>query len=174
MFCALMLVALGSFALVEGSVQYPKLTSCSDGDKITISDMAIQDAQIGKKMLANFTLIVKEPLESNPTLKVTITTAEGEEVGCYDSVGSCSYKMCDGTSTVEQLLGQEWDNACPVPKITSPISVQVPLPSAVQVLIGTAPTTVNFALDVIDGGSSAGCEKFDVEIKAEEEGGDDE
>ncbi|XP_054917086.1 uncharacterized protein [Dermacentor andersoni] len=169
MLCTLMLVALGSFGLAECSVQNPTLTPCSDGDKITISDVAIQDAQIGKTMRANFTLIIRESLESDPTLKLTITTAEGNEVGCYGSVGSCPYKMCGGTSTVEQLLGQEWDNTCPVPKMTSRISVDLPLPNFVESLIGTAPTTINFELDVIDRGSSVGCESFDVDIKAEDE-----
>ncbi|XP_075530695.1 uncharacterized protein LOC142563888 isoform X2 [Dermacentor variabilis] len=144
-------------------------STTDDGDEITISDVAIQDAQIGKTMRANFTLIVSEPLESDPTLQLTITTAEGKEVGCYVSVGSCAYKMCGGTSTVEQLLGEEWDNTCPVPEMTSRISVDLPLPNFVEALIGMAPTTVNFNLDVIDGGSSVGCESFDVDIKAEDE-----
>ncbi|XP_075531822.1 uncharacterized protein LOC142564636 [Dermacentor variabilis] len=139
------------------------------GDEITISDIAIEDAQIGKKMRANFTLIISEPLESDPTLKLTIKTAEGNEVGCYGSIGSCAYKMCGGTSTVEQLLGQEWGNTCPVPKMTAPISIEVPLPNLVEALIGAAPTTINISLDVHNGGSSVGCESFDVDIKAEDE-----
>ncbi|KAL1471754.1 hypothetical protein MTO96_039760 [Rhipicephalus appendiculatus] len=146
----------------------------ADGKEISITDIAIEDAQIGKTMRANFTLTINEQLESDPTLHITITTEDGEKVGCYGSIGSCSYKMCDGTGQIEQLLGQEWDNTCPVPKMKAQESIEVPLPSFVQALIGAPPTTITISLNVTDGGSSVGCESFQVNIEDADDEHDEE
>ncbi|KAH7933965.1 hypothetical protein HPB49_019800 [Dermacentor silvarum] len=135
-----------------------------DGDKITISDMAIQDAQIGKKMLANFTLIVKEPLESNPTLKVTITTAEGEEVGCYDSVGSWKLKLCDGTTRKERKLSSKWDNQCPIEAGVYTVRLSFFLPSMDYARMCLRDGNLVATLKIQDGGETLDCVSYPITV----------
>ncbi|XP_054917085.1 uncharacterized protein [Dermacentor andersoni] len=131
-----------------------------------MSDVSVEDAQIGKNRRLNFTLTIREPLDSNPTLQITITKATGDIAECHNSIGSCLNKLCGGTSTTEQYLGEEWNNTCPVPKITTRISAESVLTNSFQALVGVAPTTINMAFEVFNGGSSVGCESFDVYIRA--------
>ncbi|KAL1477848.1 hypothetical protein MTO96_035427, partial [Rhipicephalus appendiculatus] len=116
MLSILLLVAVTASPLhVRASVQTPKITSCSSSETVTLSDVSIQNAQVGQKMTANFTVTIKEPLESNPKLQVTLTKENRRKVECFYNIGSCTYDLCGKGNTVERTLGKSWGNKCPVP-----------------------------------------------------------
>ncbi|KAK8759782.1 hypothetical protein V5799_028951 [Amblyomma americanum] len=64
-------------------------------------------------MTANFTLKTSQKLESDNKLEVTVYTASGSKIHCLGHIGSCTYHVCGGNSTAEQLLGQPWNNEVP-------------------------------------------------------------
>uniref|UniRef100_A0A023GCJ2 Putative lipocalin-8 1 n=1 Tax=Amblyomma triste TaxID=251400 RepID=A0A023GCJ2_AMBTT len=165
MLCGVLFFTMAGCSLVAASVQTPELTPCSDSEDVDISDVTISDAKIGEKMYLNFTLKVSRQLDSDPKLELTIIKENGDEVPCFDGVGSCTYKLCDGETDLEMALGQLWDNKCPVPEITAPASLGLTLNPIIEFAIGKAPTTVTLRLKVTDGGQNVGCEsfKFDVE-----------
>ncbi|XP_077494785.1 uncharacterized protein LOC144105536 isoform X2 [Amblyomma americanum] len=158
--------ALAGCSLVAGSVQTPELTSCSSEKSINLSNVSISDAQIGKIMTANFTLTTSQKLESDNKLEVTVYTASGSKIHCLGHIGSCTYHVCGGNSTAEQLLGQPWNNKCPVPEKTMPLSYSVRVPWFIQMAIGSAPTTLHIRLKMTKGDTVIGCELLQVNIAA--------
>ncbi|XP_050048210.1 uncharacterized protein [Dermacentor andersoni] len=167
MLSAIQLVAIAGFPLlVRASVQTPTPTSCQSSQKVMVNDVTIVNAKIGQTMTLNFTLVIKEPLTSNPTLAVTMKRQTGGSISCINDIGSCTYKLCGGTKDFEKKLAQLWNNQCPVPAITVQETIEAKLESFIQFLIGFAPTTITIELKVTDGGASVGCQSFKVNIAA--------
>ncbi|XP_077494781.1 uncharacterized protein LOC144105534 [Amblyomma americanum] len=130
------------------------------------NEVSITDAKIGETMILNYTLAISEILGSNPTLKVTMRKQNGDKIGCIRNIGSCNYKLCGGTSSVEQDLARQWNNQCPVPVITAQQSIVAKLYPIVQYFIGYAPTTIGIDLEATNGGTTVGCQSFKVNIAA--------
>ncbi|XP_075530571.1 uncharacterized protein LOC142563815 [Dermacentor variabilis] len=166
MLSLILTLALVGTPLVAASVQTPELISCSDAEDVQVSDVTITDAQIGKTMVVNFTLDIKKPLGSDPTLKVTLRRKDGSEIPCIKGLGTCDYNLCDGNSPNEEAIQQLWDNQCPVPVITLRKSVAEPLDADVQKGTGAAPTTITAELEVTNDGETVGCQSFSVDIAA--------
>ncbi|XP_077494783.1 uncharacterized protein LOC144105535 [Amblyomma americanum] len=166
MLSALVVVALAGSPLVTASVQTPTLTSCSSSTKVSVSDVTITNAKIGQTMVVDFTLKVSEALGSNPTLKITLRKQGGSEIPCINNVGSCTYKLCGGTSSVEQGLAEQWNNQCPVPAMTAKESLSAKLDPIIQIFTGAAPTTIAIELKVSNGGTVVGCQSFQAMIAA--------
>uniref|UniRef100_G3MNP5 MD-2-related lipid-recognition domain-containing protein n=1 Tax=Amblyomma maculatum TaxID=34609 RepID=G3MNP5_AMBMU len=162
----LVVLAFIGSALGTASVQRPKITSCSKSEKFMLSDVSITNAQIGQSMVVNTSINIREPLGSSPTLSVTMRKQSGSKIPCLGSVGSCTYKLCRGTTSEEQELAKPWQNQCPVPAITVQESKETHLTPMSQIIIGKAPTTISFKLKVVDGGATVGCQSFKVEIAA--------
>nr|XP_037289730.1 LOW QUALITY PROTEIN: uncharacterized protein LOC119183990 [Rhipicephalus microplus] len=120
------------------SVQTPTLTSCSSVQDVKVNDVSITDAQLGKTMRVNFTLTISTQLASNPTLKITMKKSNGLTIPCLNNVGSCTYKLCGGTTSVEQQLGVLWNNQCPINPITGQQSITAQLDPLIQLVIRTS------------------------------------
>ncbi|XP_077492475.1 uncharacterized protein LOC144103691 [Amblyomma americanum] len=165
MISGVLFFAVAGCSLVAGSVQTPELNSCSSTEEIDISDLTISGAKIGEKFTLNFTLEVSQELDSDPKLEITITREDGNKVPCFGTIGSCSYRLCEGESSIEERLGQLWDNKCPVPEITAPVTVGSTLSPIVEFAIGKAPTKLTIELKVTDGGEPVGCVSFSVDIE---------
>ncbi|XP_075750500.1 uncharacterized protein LOC142817355 [Rhipicephalus microplus] len=159
-------IALVCSNLVAASVQSPTLTSCSSAQSVKLSGVSITDAQIGKTMKVNFSMIITTQLASSPTLKITIKTSSGSTVPCINNVGSCTYKLCGGTTSLEQEFGMPWNNKCPINPITVQQSITANLDPLIQLLIGTAPTTLTIQIAILNGGVTVGCQSFKVNIAA--------
>lgn len=167
MLSALLLAAVtASPLLVRASVQTPKLTSCSSSEKVVLSDITIQNAQIGQKMTANFSLTIKEPLKPEPKLQVTLIRQDGRKVPCIYQMGSCKYDLCRKDNKVEEALSKSWGSKCPVPATTLQETVDVVLPPLLAAIIGTPPTTLTVKLEVTNEGKAVGCQSFKVHIAA--------
>ncbi|XP_077492474.1 uncharacterized protein LOC144103690 [Amblyomma americanum] len=164
MLSAVMFFALFGSSVAAGFVQTPELASCPSDKKIDISNVTIWNAEIGEIMTTNFTLITSQNLRPDLKLEVKILTSGGKEIRCYGTIGSCAYSLCGGSSRVEQLLGQPWDNKCPVPEITAPVSHSVLLHSFIQMAIEKAPTTVTIKLKATEGEAVIGCTLLKVYI----------
>ncbi|XP_077493522.1 uncharacterized protein LOC144104410 [Amblyomma americanum] len=166
MLSTLLVLALAGAPFVAASVQTPTLTSCSTTQKAKVDAVTITNAKIGQTMIVNFTLIITESLGSNPTLQITMRKNGGSTIPCVNNVGSCTYKLCGGTSSVEQGLGQLWNNQCPVPVINAQESIKAELDPLIQLVIGFAPTTISIEFKVNNGGVVVGCQSFKVNIAA--------
>ncbi|XP_037521178.1 uncharacterized protein LOC119397956 isoform X2 [Rhipicephalus sanguineus] len=77
-----------------------------------------------------------------------------------------TYKLCGGTSSVEQQLGSLWNNQCPINPITVQQSITAQLDPLIQLVIGTAPTTITIQLQIMNGGATVGCQSFKVNVAA--------
>ncbi|XP_075739131.1 uncharacterized protein LOC142784594 [Rhipicephalus microplus] len=117
-------------------------------------------------MRVNFTLIISTQLASNPTLKITMKKSNGLTIPCLNNVGSCTYKLCRGTTSVEQQLDVLWNNQCPINPITVQQSIEAQLDPLIQLVIGTAPTTITIELQIRNGGVTVGCQSFKVNVAA--------
>ncbi|XP_037524535.1 uncharacterized protein LOC119401685 [Rhipicephalus sanguineus] len=167
MLSALLLLAVAaSPLLVQASVQTPTLTSCSSSEKVVLSDVTIQNAQIGQKMTANFSLTINEPLKSKPKLQVTLTKQDGRKVNCISHMGSCKYDLCRKDNIVEETLSKSWGNTCPVPATTLQETVDVVLPTMLKFIIGNPPTTLTVKLEVTNDEKTVGCQSFKFHIAA--------
>ncbi|XP_077530164.1 uncharacterized protein LOC144142494 [Haemaphysalis longicornis] len=164
MLAIFVILSLASPLLVKSSLQTPTLTSCSSVQQVQVGAVTIQNAKIGQTMVINFTLTITQPLSSDPKLQVTMKRQSGSVISCIDNVGSCTYKLCGGTTSFEQSLGQLWNNTCPVPAITVTQTINAQLDPLIQLIIGFAPTTLNLQLQVTNGGSTVACQKFPVNI----------
>lgn len=160
----LLVVGLACFNFAAAFVQSPVFTSCSRVQDVQISNVTISNARIGQRMTVDFTLNIRKPLTSSPRLAVTVRNKNGLRLPCVKNVGSCIYKLCGGKSSAELFLGRLWDNACPVPAITTTESVTETLVPALQTLVGNAPTTLSVQMEVYNGASSVGCQKFDITV----------
>ncbi|KAL3218152.1 hypothetical protein MRX96_031714 [Rhipicephalus microplus] len=87
-------------------------------------------------------------------------------IPCLNNVGSCTYKLCGGTTSVEQQLGVLWNNQCPINPITVQQSITAQLDPLIQLVIGTAPTTITIELQIRNGGVTVGCQSFKVNVAA--------
>ncbi|XP_077492473.1 uncharacterized protein LOC144103688 [Amblyomma americanum] len=163
---ALVVLVLSGSPLATASVQRPTLTSCSSSGKLKVSDVSITNAKIGQIMVVNVTLEVGESLRWNPSLEITMLKESGSRISCISDVGSCTYKLCGGTTSAEQELAKPWENRCPVPAITAQESIRAELNPIVQLVIGYAPTTISMELKVVNGGKTVGCQSFKVMIAA--------
>ncbi|XP_077530158.1 uncharacterized protein LOC144142489 isoform X2 [Haemaphysalis longicornis] len=77
-----------------------------------------------------------------------------------------NYELCGGHKRAEKELGRLWENKCPVPAMTAQQSISAKLSRAVKIFIGEAPVTMSVRLEVEDGGSTVGCQSFEVQIEA--------
>ncbi|XP_077529182.1 uncharacterized protein LOC144141504 [Haemaphysalis longicornis] len=164
MLTVVLILSLARPSLVKAAVQTPTLTSCSSVQQVQVGGVTIENAKIGQTMLLNFTLTISQALQSEPKMQFTFKKQSGSVIPCINGVGSCTYKLCGGTSSVEQKLGRLWNNVCPVPAITVQQSIKADLDSAIQLIIGFAPTTLNIEIKVINGGTTVGCQSFPVNI----------
>ncbi|KAM7299091.1 putative immunoglobulin-binding protein [Ixodes scapularis] len=158
-----LLIGISMTSLCMASTQTPTLTSCSSAQQVQLSNVAITDAELGKTMTLNFTLAITSTLNSSPKLKLTVTKNNGQQIACIANVGSCTYKLCGGTTDVEKGLGSLWNNTCPIAPNTYTQSLAAELPEGIGFLLGNG--TLTFKIDVQNGGQSVGCQQFKVNVK---------
>ncbi|KAH7939447.1 hypothetical protein HPB52_012702 [Rhipicephalus sanguineus] len=106
-----------------------------DDDVITVSDLKIYNAVVGGQMSLEYTMDVTEEIEDGPLAVFEMSSAY---VGlpCFeDNFGSCTYRMCEGTSDVEKQIGAPWNNECPIPPGTYHSYLNVTIPSMADLYI---------------------------------------
>ncbi|KAG0429025.1 hypothetical protein HPB47_024025 [Ixodes persulcatus] len=88
-------------------------------------------------MLFNYTGKLTTSLADSPVLNFTMTAkSTGNQIPCFLNVGSCQYKLCGGTTTVEQQIAAPWNNQCPIPVMTYTSSVAIAIPALASLIIG--------------------------------------
>ncbi|KAH7933864.1 hypothetical protein HPB49_018352 [Dermacentor silvarum] len=151
------------WALKIFSAQFKVIT---DSQIFRLSNVTIKDATISKTMTVRFTVTLTEALGDNPKLHLILRKKSGIKIPCLLGYGSCVYKLCGGTSNAEKFLGQLWNNECPVPARERQESASARLDPMIQLVIGRAPTTLTVEYKVKNGGSTVGCQSFDVRVDA--------
>ncbi|XP_077529179.1 uncharacterized protein LOC144141501 [Haemaphysalis longicornis] len=160
---ATVLTALAS-ALLVASYQTPTIHSCASVQRALFSNVRISGAKLGETTHVDFNVNITRPLTSEPTIRFTIWTADGTRLWCMFGMGSCEYKLCEGTSRKEQMLGELWENKCPVPALALQWRQSFILYSISQIVIGWAPTTLKIRAEITDGGVIVGCYWFEATI----------
>ncbi|XP_040068781.1 uncharacterized protein LOC115322576 [Ixodes scapularis] len=146
-----------------GSVQHPTLSSCSLAQDLTVSGVSISNAKVGQTMLFNYTGDLTTLLANSPVLNLTMTAkTSGNIIPCFLNVGSCQYKLCGGTTTIEQEIGAPWDNRGPISVMTYTSSVAIAIPSEASVVIGDG--KMHLKIVAMNGGSVIGCTELDFNI----------
>ncbi|XP_002401889.3 uncharacterized protein LOC8032956 [Ixodes scapularis] len=145
------------------SVQQPSLSSCSSTQVLKVSGVSITNAKVGQTMLFNYTGDLTTSLANSPVLNFTMTVkSTGNLVPCFLNVGSCQYKLCGGTTTIEQEIAAPWNNQCPIPAMTYTSSVAIAIPALASLVIGDG--NVHLKIAGVNGGSVIGCIEFDFKI----------
>ncbi|EEC11425.1 immunoglobulin-binding protein, putative [Ixodes scapularis] len=150
------------------TVQEPTLTSCSDTQVLSVSDVTISNAKVGETLLFNYTgELTGNPLNS-PVLIFTMTKkSDGSEIPCLLNVGSCTYRMCGGDTSIEQQIGAPWNNQCPITPLTYKSSVGIPIPEEASFILGDG--NLHLMIEIEDGDTVEGCEEFDLTIETDSE-----
>ncbi|XP_050048212.2 uncharacterized protein [Dermacentor andersoni] len=165
MLAPLTLICLIRTSLVSAWIQTPKIEDCSDLQVFRLSNVTIKDATISKTMTVRFTITLNETLGDNPKLKLVLRKKNGMKIPCFLGYGSCTYKLCDGTTEQERALTQMWENHCPVPVFEETPSIDAKVIPSIQLVTGLAPTTITIGFKVTNGGSIVGCQSLKVKIK---------
>ncbi|XP_075532142.1 uncharacterized protein LOC142564846 isoform X2 [Dermacentor variabilis] len=155
MLAPLTLICLIRYSLVSAWIQTPKIEECSDLQVFRLSNVTIKDATISKTMTVRFTITLNETLGDNPKLKLVLRKKNGMKIPCFLGYGSCSYKLCDGTTEQERALTQMWENHCPVPVFEETPSIDAKF----------APTTISMKFKVTNGENIVGCQSLKVKIR---------
>nr|XP_037273717.1 uncharacterized protein LOC119165740 [Rhipicephalus microplus] len=165
MYAELFYICLARLLLVGAWTQRPVIKECSELQTFRVSDIIITDASISQLTTARFTLTLTKPLGNKPKLKLTLRKKSGIKVPCLLGYGSCTYKLCEGTTKQEQALARMWGNRCPVPAFEETPVIQFPMLPAMQMIIGIAPTKFTMRFEVTNGNKTVGCQSFKVEIR---------
>ncbi|CAN7994389.1 unnamed protein product [Ixodes pacificus] len=145
------------------SVQTPTLSSCSSAQVFSVSDVSITNAKIGQTMIFRYSGLLTTCLANSPELQFTMTkNASGDVIPCFSNVGSCVYKLCGGTTSIERQIGQPWNNACPIPASNYSSSLSFKIPYLAGFFIGDG--NMHLKVAAIDGGTVVGCKEFDFTV----------
>ncbi|CAN7942142.1 unnamed protein product, partial [Ixodes pacificus] len=136
----------------------------ADTQVLLVSDVTISNAKVGETLLFNYTgELTGNPLNS-PVLIFTMTKkSDNSAVPCLLSVGSCVYRMCNGTSSIEQEIGAPWNNECPIAPLNYKSSVGIPIPGLAGLILGDG--NLHLQVEIADGETVKGCEEFDLTIE---------
>lgn len=143
-----------------------ELKQCPDHQNardIEIKSADVRDLEVGKTVHVDVTVLAKKEFNSDPKLKLDIFTSNKAKIPCLFGVGSCTYKLCDGTSEMEKFLASPWNNKCPIKAKEHKTSVSYPIPHMAKVAIGDG--RLHFRGEMTDGGKLVGCQEFDVHVK---------
>uniref|UniRef100_L7LQJ1 Putative salivary lipocalin n=1 Tax=Rhipicephalus pulchellus TaxID=72859 RepID=L7LQJ1_RHIPC len=165
MYVKIFIICLARFVLVDAWTQTPEIQECSKEQYFRVSNITITDATISQMTTARFTLMLTKPLGNKPKLKLTLKKKSGTKIACLFGYGSCTYKLCEGTTEQEQALTSMWRNRCPVPTFEETPVVQFPMLPVIQMVAGVAPTRITIQFKVTDGNQTVGCQSFKVDIR---------
>uniref|UniRef100_A0A224YMW2 ML domain containing protein n=1 Tax=Rhipicephalus zambeziensis TaxID=60191 RepID=A0A224YMW2_9ACAR len=165
MYAKLFFICLVRFVLVGAWTQTPEIKQCSEEQYFRVSNISITDATISHIMTASSTLALTKPLGNKPKMKLTLRKKSGIKIPCLFGYGSCTYKLCGGTTEQEQALASMWSNRCPIPTFQETPVLQFPMLPAIQMIAGIAPTKIIIRFKVTNGNETVGCQSFKVEIR---------
>lgn len=171
MLATLTLICLIRSSVLGAWIQTPEIENCSDSQIFRLSNVTIKDATISKTMTVRFTVTLTEALGDNPKLHLILRKKSGIKIPCLLGYGSCTYKLCDGTTKQERALTQMWNNRCPVPVFEETLSFDAPVIPAVQLITGPAPTTITIGFTVTNGGNIVACQSLKVRIRRDKRKG---
>ncbi|EEC14224.1 immunoglobulin-binding protein, putative [Ixodes scapularis] len=145
------------------STQTPIITPCSATHIVIIDDVKITNAKVGETMVLSYSGQLTQTLDGSPKVKLTIMIKKGNiKLPCIADLGSCVYKMCGGNTTIEQEIGEPWNNVCPFASLNYSSSVGIKIPSIARLVIGDG--NLHLKIVALDGGSVVGCKEFDFNI----------
>ncbi|XP_040068782.1 uncharacterized protein LOC120841849 [Ixodes scapularis] len=145
------------------TVQTPPLTSCSSTHILLVNVLTLTNAKLGQAMLFNYTGQLSASLTSSPVFNFTMTKqSDGSLIPCILNLGSCVYKMCGGNTTIEQEIGEPWNNVCPFASLNYSSNVGIKIPSIARLIIEDR--NLHLQIVALDGGSVVGCKEFDFNI----------
>lgn len=156
---------LACCVLVGAWTQTPEITECSKQQYFRVSNITITDATIYQTMTAKFTLALTKTLGNKPKIKLTLRRKSGIKIPCLFGYGSCTYKLCQGTTEQEQALASMWGNRCPVPTFEETPVINFPMRPAINMITGIPPTKITIRFKVTNGNETVGCQSFKVEIR---------
>uniref|UniRef100_A0A224YP11 ML domain containing protein n=1 Tax=Rhipicephalus zambeziensis TaxID=60191 RepID=A0A224YP11_9ACAR len=143
-----------------------ELKQCSDHQdtrEIEVKSADIKDLEVGKTFHVDVTVQSKKEFNSNPELKLDIFMSNKAKIPCVFGFGSCTYKLCGGTSAMEKLLSSPWDGKCPIKAQEYKKKVSFHLPHLVKPFIGDG--RLHLRGEMMDGGKLVACQEFDVQVK---------
>ncbi|EEC11424.1 putative immunoglobulin-binding protein [Ixodes scapularis] len=165
-YAMLFLVVCGGLSFTPpciASVQTPTLSSCSSAQVFSVSAVSITNAKVGQTMIFAYSGQLMTSLANSPELQFTMTKkASGDVIPCISDVGSCVYKLCGGTTSIERQIGQPWNNECPIPASSYSSSLSFKIPSLAAFFIGDG--NMHLKVAAIDGGTVVGCKEFDFKV----------
>ncbi|XP_075727416.1 uncharacterized protein LOC119164269 [Rhipicephalus microplus] len=161
------LVFVVAVALANSShSQKLDVKQCSDHgteNDIEIKSANVKDLEVGKTVHVDIIIRAIKELHSNPQLKLDVFTSDKVRVPCVLGLGSCTYKMCDGSSGMEKFLSSAWEGKCPIKAQKYEKTLSFYVPSILRTSIGDG--RFHFRAEMMDGGKTVGCQEFDVRIK---------
>ncbi|XP_037581728.1 uncharacterized protein LOC119464935 [Dermacentor silvarum] len=159
------LFSVVGLSLADPWVQTPTLESCSDATDVQMSDLTITDAIIRKTVSVNFTLTINKELGEDPKVIVSLRRKDGSEIGCIEGIGSCTYKLCKGSTGKDRNVKSVSDAKCPIAATKIQKSMRAPLGFMIQFAIGSVPTTLTVRFEVTNGGTTVGCQSFKFDVR---------
>ncbi|KAH7933438.1 hypothetical protein HPB49_012534 [Dermacentor silvarum] len=162
---ALTLAAGISFAstlrIGQGEIQRPELTQCPFTKKaLELQNLVIQDLALGRDMKLNFTGLLLEETVGEPALKFTMWNSYNVRMPCIEDYGSCTYKMCGGTTVIEKMASGSWNNTCPILPGTYETYMKLPVISAAKYVRENG--TFRVKLEAVNGREVVECKTFHV------------
>uniref|UniRef100_A0A131Z4C5 ML domain containing protein n=1 Tax=Rhipicephalus appendiculatus TaxID=34631 RepID=A0A131Z4C5_RHIAP len=143
-----------------------EMKQCSDHQDtrdIEVKRAEIKDLEVGKTFHVDVTVDSKKEFDSNPELKLDIFTSNKAKIPCVFGFGSCTYKLCGGTSVMEKLLSSPWDGKCPIKAQEYKKKVSFLLPALVKPFIGDG--RLHLRGEMTNGGKLVACQELDVQVK---------
>ncbi|XP_037273710.1 uncharacterized protein LOC119165730 isoform X3 [Rhipicephalus microplus] len=159
--CAgLVLVTCSSWA----SVQYPVVKSCqSEPSLVSLHNLSIEDAKVGRNMTIRYTGELHEVLQVTPITKFTMWNSNGMKMPCVQYMGSCTYKSCGGESDMERMVGEPWNNTCPIPPGVYSSKLVFFMHPVIKAVLANG--TFNVRMEVTSGDRKVQCRLLDVHIE---------
>ncbi|KAL3202015.1 hypothetical protein MRX96_042734 [Rhipicephalus microplus] len=156
----LVLVTCSSWA----SVQHPVVKSCqSEPSLVSLHNLSIEDAKVGRNMTIRYTGELHEVLQVTPITKFTMWNSNGMKMPCVQYMGSCTYKNCGGESDMERMVGEPWNNTCPIPPGVYSSKLVFFMHPVIKAVLANG--TFNVRMEVTSGDRKVQCRLLDVHIE---------
>ncbi|XP_077494773.1 uncharacterized protein LOC144105524 [Amblyomma americanum] len=142
-------------------VQRPEMTQCPTTKRtLVLEDLVVEDLALGRDMKINFTGRLLEETNGKPALKFTLWNSHNVPMPCIADYGSCTYKACNGTTEIEKMGSQGWNNTCPIKPGLYTTFMKLPVLAAAKYIRGNGTFRVKF--EAINGKEVFECKMFHV------------
>ncbi|XP_075727372.1 uncharacterized protein LOC119165730 isoform X2 [Rhipicephalus microplus] len=130
---------------------------------VSLHNLSIEDAKVGRNMTIRYTGELHEVLQVTPITKFTMWNSNGMKMPCVQYMGSCTYKSCGGESDMERMVGEPWNNTCPIPPGVYSSKLVFFMHPVIKAVLANG--TFNVRMEVTSGDRKVQCRLLDVHIE---------